>query len=50
MLKGGLVLIWELDMNLELTLMYSCGHRLNSFKRTNSRLFYGVWVKFKSDL
>ena len=24
MLEGGLVLIWELDVNLELTLMYMC--------------------------
>ena len=25
MLKGGLVLIWELDMNLELILLFSNG-------------------------
>ena len=37
MLKGGLVLIWELDMNLELTLIIN--HRQTKVKITKTFAF-----------
>ena len=44
MVKGGLVLIWELDMNLEPTLVCVCMNISNSEKDLN------VWRKYLSTL